>query len=776
MYKRAFTFCFLLSLIFTMNIYSQYNKQPSGGVAPWIPATSVIIPNHAAHYYNATTTGFAYYSTSTTASQLFRFQVGTPGVTTLVGTVKPNFLGNGDFANPTGIWKYYVQEQIASPYTIYEVDTATGNLTAVGAPLNLKSGHMPIDMEWDHTTNTMYMVSANSSLTETQFYSMYWPTKTLTWIGSPVTTPAAIIAGAFNANGTYFGIDMASDALWKINKNTGIWTQVGLVGYTVNYGQDAGFDRSDFSKMLWAACGGTVGFYEVDTATGAINLIGAFPGYTQVLATGFVAATGPQISHTPLPNTTNLAGPYVVNATITPAGSAISASKVFWSRNNVTVTDSVNMTNTSGNEWTGNIPGNGLPATYKYYIWTKDALNRVSTAPINAPASLYTFLAYSTDTTKPVITHTPIANVAKYDWPVAVTSSVTDNLGIDSVWVRWRKNSTATKLFKLTNTSGNIYTAFFNSVNSDVAIGDTIYYRIIAQDNSTSHNRDSTALYNFRIILGPYVCLGSGTVQMGSASGPFNTYWYGNRTQMLYTAAEITANGGMPGNILKIGFNIATSSSQTMNGFNINLQNTNLSTLTGFVTTSWTNVYTGTYSVPGTGWQYITFQTPFYWDGVSNVLVEICFGNTSYTTASVVYGTTMSAMEYSEYHDIATACTTFLSPAVQTARANACFQIVPVLGSESNNGKIPATYKLSQNFPNPFNPVTRISFDIPKQGLVTLKIYDMLGREAKELVNDVKAPGSYSVDFNASGIASGVYLYRFESNGFTDVKRMILIK
>jgi hypothetical protein len=776
MYKRAFTLCFLLNLFLTFNIFSQYNKQLSSGVAPWLPGTTNIIPNPAAYYYNATTTGFAYYSTSTTASQLFRFQVGTPGTTTLIGSVKPYFLGNGDFANPTGIWKFYVQEQIASPYTIFEVDTATGTLTSVGAPLNLKSGHMPIDMEWDHTTNTMYMVSANSSLTETQFYSMYWPTKTLTWIGSPVTSPAAIIAGGFNANGTYFGIDMSSDALWKINKNTGIWTQVGLLGYTVNYGQDAGFDRTNFSKMLWSACGGTVGLYEVDTATGAINLIGAYPSYTQVLATGFVGASGPQISHTPLPNTNNLAGPYVVNATITPAGSAIAASKVFWSRNNVSITDSVNMTNTSGNDWTGNIPGNGSPATYKYYIWTKDALNRVSTAPINAPVSLYTFLAYAVDTIKPVITHTPLTDIAKYFWPCSVTSTVTDNLGIDSVWVRWRKNNTAFKQFKLLNPSSNTYTALFNSLNSDVNINDTIYYRIIAQDNSTSHNRDSTALFNFRIIFSPNICLGNGTVQMGSSSGPFNTYWYGNRTQMLYTAAEIAANGGAAGNVTRIGFNVAVVGGQVMNGFNINLQNTNLTTLTGFVTTSWTNAYTGTYTVPATGWQYIDLQSAFYWDGVSNILVEVCFGNTSYSTATAVLGTTMAGMEYSEYHDISTACTTFIAPGAQTSRANICFLIPIISGSNSNIGKIPSNYKLSQNYPNPFNPVTRICFDIPKQGLVTLKIYDMLGREVKELVNDVKAPGSYSVDFNASGFATGVYIYRIESNGFSDVKRMILLK
>ncbi|MCX6163548.1 MAG: T9SS type A sorting domain-containing protein, partial [Ignavibacteriae bacterium] len=80
------------------------------------------------------------------------------------------------------------------------------------------------------------------------------------------------------------------------------------------------------------------------------------------------------------------------------------------------------------------------------------------------------------------------------------------------------------------------------------------------------------------------------------------------------------------------------------------------------------------------------------------------------------------------------------------------------------------------NYPNPFNPVTRINFDIPKQGLVTMKVFDILGREVRTLVNEVKAPGKYSVDFNGTELSSGVYFYRLESNNFTDIKRMILIK
>lgn len=89
---------------------------------------------------------------------------------------------------------------------------------------------------------------------------------------------------------------------------------------------------------------------------------------------------------------------------------------------------------------------------------------------------------------------------------------------------------------------------------------------------------------------------------------------------------------------------------------------------------------------------------------------------------------------------------------------------------------LPINYSLSQNYPNPFNPVTKINYSIAKQGLVTLKIYDILGREVKTLVNEVKSPGAYIVDFNGSSFASGVYFYKIQSGNFMQVKRMVLIK
>ncbi|HEY3250296.1 MAG TPA: T9SS type A sorting domain-containing protein, partial [Ignavibacteria bacterium] len=78
--------------------------------------------------------------------------------------------------------------------------------------------------------------------------------------------------------------------------------------------------------------------------------------------------------------------------------------------------------------------------------------------------------------------------------------------------------------------------------------------------------------------------------------------------------------------------------------------------------------------------------------------------------------------------------------------------------------------------PNPFNPVTNIKFSIPKGGLVTLKVYDITGKETSELINQNLTAGSYTADFDASNLASGAYFYKLTAEGFTDVKKMMLVK
>ena len=98
------------------------------------------------------------------------------------------------------------------------------------------------------------------------------------------------------------------------------------------------------------------------------------------------------------------------------------------------------------------------------------------------------------------------------------------------------------------------------------------------------------------------------------------------------------------------------------------------------------------------------------------------------------------------------------------------------VGQTLNRKTVPASFELEQNYPNPFNPSTTIDYSIPKSGLVTIKIYDVLGKEVKTLVNNIKSAGNYSVEFNATKFASGIYYYRMQTNDFIETKKLILIK
>ncbi|MBM4158860.1 MAG: T9SS type A sorting domain-containing protein [Ignavibacteria bacterium] len=96
----------------------------------------------------------------------------------------------------------------------------------------------------------------------------------------------------------------------------------------------------------------------------------------------------------------------------------------------------------------------------------------------------------------------------------------------------------------------------------------------------------------------------------------------------------------------------------------------------------------------------------------------------------------------------------------------------------SDNVKVeePEEYILNQNYPNPFNPTTKINFALPKQGFVTMKVYDILGRVVRTLVNEYKNAGNYITEFDGTNLSSGVYFYKLTADNFSNVKKMILIK
>jgi hypothetical protein len=101
--------------------------------------------------------------------------------------------------------------------------------------------------------------------------------------------------------------------------------------------------------------------------------------------------------------------------------------------------------------------------------------------------------------------------------------------------------------------------------------------------------------------------------------------------------------------------------------------------------------------------------------------------------------------------------------------------IITGIAKELQNA-LPKKYSLTQNYPNPFNPSTIINYSVPKAGLVTIKVYNVLGKEMSTLVNEEKTAGNYSVQFYGNHLSSGVYFYMMQAGGFVQTKKLLLLK
>ncbi|MDR3627255.1 MAG: T9SS type A sorting domain-containing protein, partial [Ignavibacteriaceae bacterium] len=168
------------------------------------------------------------------------------------------------------------------------------------------------------------------------------------------------------------------------------------------------------------------------------------------------------------------------------------------------------------------------------------------------------------------------------------------------------------------------------------------------------------------------------------------------------------------------------------------------------------------------------------WNTVDRVYTWVV--NTKYSTAvinpsssvvadSATWSWVFFASKFNTGDDIKI---TYINP-IQIGKDSFTFT-VPGAVTSVKDVKTIKNFSLSQNYPNPFNPSTRIEYSLPKSEHVTLKVYDILGREVATLVNENKQTGSYSIQFNAGKFASGVYIYRIQAGSFTQTKKLLLLK
>lgn len=481
----------------------------------------------------------------------------------------------------------------------------------------------------------------------------------------------------------------------------------------------------------------------------------------------------PSITHFKLPNTDNKMGPYVVNAQINSIFGNIDASgtKVFWTR--ASAFDSILMTNSGGQNWTANIPGNGATGTYKYYIRAKDVSGRIKYFPENAPAQYLQFLV-TDDNTPPVITHTPLTNMPKGNFPPALNVYVADVLPLDSVWVRWYKNNTPVRHFKMQQLTDQDFTGVFNASMGEVYIGDSVFYKVFAQDASIAHRKDSTILHKFRIVAAP---LAEGFTP--ATFPPLN--WSFDFTGINYWKRVSQSSYLIGTGSAKFEYLSATAGTiQILTTLNFDATNFTDSLLFDYAHAYYNSIsrdslFIEASSNSGNNFTRIASlgsnSTPFA--SLSTVSTQTEF----IPTQASQWGTKRYALPVG---------TNKLRFVAKSGFGNNLYLdsirlITTPTGIVHNLNFVPDNFDLRQNYPNPFNPVTKIEYDIPFDSRVDLKVYDMLGREVANLVNmELQKPGYYAIEFNGINLASGAYFFRIIAQGsgkdFVMTKKMLLIK
>ncbi len=324
---------------------------------------------------------------------------------------------------------------------------------------------------------------------------------------------------------------------------------------------------------------------------------------------------------------------------------------------------------------------------------------------------------------------------------------------------------------------------------------------IVSLDSAVSLNWVSPVLYSYQSTAGNYSAADTLT--------PWNGYWFGAIDSSLRLIFEPPSNNLPPAATMKqfartLNKNTNAAVSDSNWYVRLTLQaGKSLDQLGGFgIAPKAKTGFDAAYDLPhppnppASDYVYLTFPHP-EWGSVigpnfsadvrafaKSTVWNFVAGSTSNSTAAILSwdsskvpnGVSLSLTDLSHKGNLINMKTT--GTYKFTINGVDSLQIISsvITGIFEPSPAAPSNFALSQNYPNPFNPSTVISFDIPKQSIVKLVVYDILGRSIKTLVDEMKSPGNYKVRFDASMLTSGVYFYRITAGNFTDSKKLLLIK
>lgn len=416
-----------------------------------------------------------------------------------------------------------------------------------------------------------------------------------------------------------------------------------------------------------------------------------------------------------------------ISANITDVDGTVSSAKIKYRVNSGTLTE-INMTNTSGNIWSGTIPGVSDSSLVDYFIWAQDNGGNSTINPIDTLRSRYFYLVLNRPLTIQDVQYSPFGNgLGGYvNYRVTLRGIVT----ADTSDLRGDGGSITRRSYIQNGTGpwSGIWVAGLTGdelkKGDDVSVSGLIreLFSHTAIDSVTSMTKHSS----------------------GNA----------------IPAAQLQTTGEIGGKTK------GTVSAEKWEGVLIKFNNLTVS-----------NENADGNPGPGGGGNS-NFGEIVVTDGSGDLRLELQEGPNKYhnnwTTSLPLNKTTQVKTGY-KFDSITGVLFFSFSNYKLVPRTDADF--VGFSTSVGDKPEFPNEFSLKQNYPNPFNPSTVIEYSLPKSSNVSLKIYDVLGREIVSLVNnEIQTAGVHKYFFNASGLSSGIYLYKITADGFTSSKKMLLIK
>jgi hypothetical protein len=803
---RFFTYLIILVFFLYCGKSFSQNKDISSALPNPYPSKQVYIdPSASVQSYMSRWFGDVVQGTT----GIVKSYLNTPGNLNWLSTSSRTLFGAA--RSTSGI--YYGLEYVAAGSgNLVTIDTSNGNINTVAQLTGLGAGHVVTGMAWDKTASTMYVVSIDGVIG--RLYTINLTTGSLTTVAASMSGSTFPIDIAINNSGVMYSCDVNSDALNIINKTTGAATQVGPLGININFAQGMAFDPETDSLFL-AAYTDAGKLYRCNTSSGAASLIGNFGSGSEVDAFIIPPALTRQLN--PFTIQSPLSGARI----ITVAGSTVPVT-ISWDTSaagasykwifgtalptrKLTIVSATNSITTTLGALDALLASNGFTnngtasdsAVGQWDVW---AFKGNGAPGIDSLKSSNGPFALTLRRQQAVLS--PFALVSPNAGARIITSPV-DNSIVTFTWRKSGPSNTYKWLFKnsavysdppvFSYTSGNsgldtavsFRISFLDSALASIGVlpDDSVtgVWRSRAYSNSDSL---SSSAPDRQLILRRAGLLP--LLQDFSQTNFPPLYWSLEYTAPLYWSRETPSAYGSGTGSARFKYWSAE------NGVTQSLISNQFPPIPS-------NLY------------YLTFDYAyrFYLDG-SGVLAQDSLGvftSTNNGATWTLFKTFIATQTPQTGTNTSSNLTTASGSGEYTAPANnewgSKFLPLPIgvnkvkfttwsaygnnlfvdnifaylfVGTSGNNNSIPSDFKLSQNYPNPFNPATKINFSIPKQTQVSLKIFDMLGREVAELVNQQLSPNNYTITFDGSKLSSGIYFYKLETPEFIDTKRMILIK